>query len=180
MAGISLYKAHVETICDLQELCKKHGYYIMFGYRESKSEDLDSDEFLEMFDGPAKEIAKKFIEECYIQRSYQEVEDYWFELCKDGEGSVGTMTDRNTYTTFEMSTDNYHDVPEDMAEFIYDNSEEWSTEEEPVFIRKGGKTHLGGVFKDKEVNCYREGICIREFSNLVCDFLGEPRINRCY
>ena len=43
-----------------------------------------------------------------------------------------------------------------------------------------GKTELTGVFKDKKVNCYREGICIREFSNLVCDFLGEPRINRCY
>lgn len=180
MAGISLYKPHVETICELQELCKKHGYYITFGYNESKSEDLTDDDFVEMFDGSEKEIAKKFIEECYIEKSYQDVEAYWFELHKDEEGTVGMMIDTNTCSTFEISTDNYHDIPEDIEEFICDNSEEWSSEDEPVFSRKGGKTELTGVFKGKEVNCYREGICIREFSNLVCDFLGEPRINRCY
>ena len=136
-------------------------------------------ELIECFEKDERKIIDEMFEEFAIKMQDVSSEGIWFELHEEGKGCIGTMKVVWTDTYFEMDGD-LEDLSEECRDVVYNNMTDYSENHDPCFCFDNQKVELTGVFKGKKTNCYREGICLREFTYLVCDYLGEERIERTY
>lgn len=187
MAGMTLWSEHIATICDLQKICSKHNCKIAIGFRTGRESELNSDEFMKLFTTEEdKEKAKRFLEGDFdVDEGICESETYWFELHENDGKMLGNMVDVTSNYHFELSgySYSYDALDSDVQDWVDDNSVDYDCDSSSKIVMDFDEVHetiLNGVFKGKEVNCYREGICLKEFADLVCDYLGEPRIVRNY
>lgn len=74
------------------------------------------------------------------------------------------------------------DLSAEAEAFLEDNLVEWQTmngDELLIYCRLGG-TEVTGFPNQEHPNVYREGMALKFFGDLVCDYLGEERIARTY
>lgn len=174
--NINFYESHIKTICELQVLAEKHKCSIRIGThnRTQHPDDFEIDDELEKIDESIKILSKNNIT---INRGVHDEYSIWFELA-DKKG------DRTTYNSLTYTSHNgFIEFEEEEVELLPESIKD------DFYVEYGGNTiyfdyHKTEVRGFKNVmykpNVYRSGIALREFSYLVCDYLGEPRIERNY
>lgn len=180
--NIEFTSAHIQTLCELKELAEKHGCRITFGVDSWTGVDPEFEEF----DDYTSKIHEELNDKGNFSNGVIDMTKFWFELCDPNnkerqyhylEYSQGEQT--ITYEPFP-----FEELSEEAEEFISENRADWDDsgtidDEVVLFARLGGTTICG--FKGLEhPSVYREGMALKFFGDLVCDYLGEERIQRVY
>ena len=75
------------------------------------------------------------------------------------------------------------DTPSDeLIEWLQLHDHLWGTEVYTIH-ESHNPTIIHGFGNEKRIEdfrCYRSGMAVKFFGDLVCDYLGEPRVNRVY
>lgn len=169
---------HLQTLCDLKALAEKHNCYIHFGVDQENSVDVDFNEF----DGATKKIIEELQDKGeFLNQSYCKT-SMFFELFDANNSTYNILT----YSDGEQSVyyKRYYceDLSAEAEAFLEDNLVEWQTmngDELLIYCRLGG-TKVTGFPNQEHPNVYREGMALKFFGDLVCDYLGEERIVRPY
>lgn len=184
---LSLYKEHLETLAQLQEMAKKHNCHINLIIGEDHDLEQNGKAFQMLIDRGyiTKELFEE-IKECYflcedILRSDQ----VWLELVetdsKTGRQKYNTLF-YNVYRISFNLKEEYAAIPsKKVTDWIEENANEYDWNDYKRVYIEGSYTKVYGFEGiDAKPNVYREGILIREFGDLVCDYLKEPRIIKTY
>ena len=159
------------TLHDLQIMAQKHGGHIEI--------DVDAGDCHELYKEEIQEETGLPLDKLYVYDTYCTINKLGFCLVIGKDAHILYL--REISMEFDYSFPNYLTKKE-----IED------LENEGFEFEEGGRHYSDTVLKTtikgfetipetvKSVNVYRYGIALREFSNLVCDYLGEPRIDRLY
>ena len=198
MESIDFYGAHFETLAELQALATKHNCKLSFGVRNHpmQLDDIDKKYLMKHFNCPediAEEICEKEI--CSFDHyNGGDVSYIYFEL-RDytDENHIKYNILDKTYCefSFKIHIDSYyytseeHEISEKTLQWLQENSmnDEWGLDDTNDFIMidnyENEEVHGFEGIK-KEGWCYRTGMILAVFTQLVCDYLGEERIKRTY
>lgn len=180
--NIEFTSAHMQTLCELKELAEKHGCRITFGVDSWASVDPEFGGFA----GYTSKIYAELDDKGIFSNGFTEVTRFWFQFHDPNnkerqyhyfEYSEGSQT--IIYKLFS-----WEELSEKAEEFIEENRAEWddaSTLDDGVVLYANlGRTTIMGFDGLKHPNVYREGMALKFFGDLVCDYLGEERIRRVY
>ena len=174
-------KSHMDTLTELYEIAKKHGGSITFGTDSDISTDLD------------EEVLKEngFTDELIAELKVQELKEVmstcdrvWFELVIGRE--YHTLTYRQDSTYFYWERDNsgyfYREEPtEELIKLCEEKDDLGYADRYSVDLYYQPTIIYGfGAEPVKDFRVYRSGMALKFFADLVCDYLGEPRIDRVY
>ena len=183
---LDLYSTHLETLAQLQEIAKKHNCHINVSIGENHN--LSLDDFTDCIDMLIQQnkitenIADKLTQAFDIDNPIFLHDNVCFELIEhleDGQWKYNQMV-YNVYSMhFELSENLWADIDDELQERIDENCER--DYKNYYFYDDGAYTKVYG-FKGVEtkVNVYREGMAVKNFGDLVCDYLHEPRIIKTY
>ena len=173
--------AHLQTLRDLQDIAEKHDCIINFGVRTSNNTEFSDCENLIRANVPKKVFNA-------IENGYIDLKDLkgscctlWFELYDKKLKKYNTLSyveDAVYFNTVDMYSV-YDEKPREVEEWLEDGGYEgldfYSYSSSPTIIRGFGykKEHT-----DHRV--YRSGMALSYFSDLVCKYLKEPKIERTY
>lgn len=172
--NIGFYKAHTDTLRDLQNIAEKHNCYIQFGFDSNSGADIDED-LLEENGFDIEALRDLSLEhECYERQTI------WFNLVEKSDTTKYhslSYTECNTYFWFDE--DELCDCEnEEFVEFMQNHHEYEG------FIHKSDNyTLIMGFGLETPKKCYlvyRSGMALKFFGDYVCDYLGEERIDRVY
>lgn len=194
---IDFFPAHIETLTELKVLADKHNCKLSFGVRNHtmQLDDIDKDYLIKHFHCPedvAEEICNDDLcsfdhyngGECFY--IYFELRDY-----RDENHIKYNILD-NTFCefSFKIHIHSYymgkeHEISEKTLQWLQENSmnDEWGLDDTNDFIMidKYENEEVHGFEEvQKEGWCYRTGMILAVFTQLVCDYLGEERIIRTY
>jgi len=204
----TFHDSHLDTLVKLKLLAEKHGMKIRFGTKNTASTDLDASalepfkinqEFIELLDAHANDIIDGHINsvsesiwfELYEPRPEQksgyysvmvyEQNNVYFLLNDDWDSSIDQLIDD---ITDEYTDEDSHDCDkriselEKFREWLQDISGEYgnfvSFSSSPTKIRGFGQE------KERDGICYRDGMALHFFTELVCEYLKEPMIHNTY
>lgn len=186
--NFDFYTAHMNTLVELKQLADAHGYKLTFGTRSypMQTDDIDIDYLVQHFSCP-KDIAEEIYDKCEFEivvagESYA----IYFELNKESEHNI--LKKYGSNFGFKVRI-NKHSLDGDLSEkslnWLRESSknEEWGLDEDNDFIlldQHENEEVYGFNGVKKEGCCYRTGIILAVFAQLVCDYLGEERIKRTY
>lgn len=170
---------HMETLQDLQQIAKKHDMEIMFGFNNHSENDLNEELMVRC--GVSADIAEELGEQvdCMLKNANFDSSSVWFELYekKTDKRNVMTFAEENQY--FELDYFDLDSVSTQLSDFIERSKNDYSNcfyfRENPTIVRG-----FGNARKIKDYRVYRPGMALKYFADLVCDYLGEPRIERVY
>lgn len=172
----------MRTLNDLQVLAEKHNMKIHFGFSSTAETDMDY-EILEKndIDSCVIDIIKN--EDCLtINDSIATCDKLWFELYDKANDKSHTMAYLESGLAFNIDDSNYY-FSEQKLEYEYRKALEDFMNGEDYFCYNYSPTIIN-CFGNKETvtdfRVYRSGMALKFFGDLVCDFLGEPRIERVY
>lgn len=177
---MSIYfgSSHIKTLIKLQELAKKHNCSIDFGVDIVNDDDCcDWDILAKSYDMPDT-VREDFVDNLYINKSGTNGYNYWFELRDDrnkDKTEYNTLTYSNLYMYAEY--DDIDDLSDESREWLEDNISY------PGFLDNDYEHTIIRGFKGVDrsnINVYREGMTLKFFGDLVCDYLGEERIVEVY
>lgn len=185
---LSLYgPTHLQTLKELMEIAEKHNCYINIFVNEHHSFAQDnSSACLEMLvdrEYISDEVANNLLE-CYsIDNPMVQHDSICFELVeqKENRNIFHTMTYHTWSVWFNIEKYSWNPEADELPE-----TEEWVEENcsdygDGFYSAESAYTEVQGFPNvETKVNVYREGIAIKNFGDLVCDYLGEPRIVRNY
>lgn len=185
--NVHFTSTHINTICELNELAKKHGcrLYISAGNHRNSNSDAVNEIFEFLRDANDHEndleLTDDMIEELIdyydFENAYFSADNVCFELLE------GNKSHSLTYFLYEMGF--YTDVnPYDKWQELSKEAEDWAFEnfDSSYFYKETDKTIIRGFegVDTTKVNVYREGMALKFFGDLVCDYLKEPRIEKVY
>ena len=171
---------HIKTLIKLQELAQKHDCTISFGVNVINDTDECDWDILAKQYNMSDSVREDLEDNLEITKSETTGYHYWFEL-RDHRDKDKTIyntlvyTDLNIYVSYDyINTDNLSD---ESREWLEDNNDY--------------EGYLGGYYDDttikgfkgvdtSDIGVYREGIALKYFGDLVCDYLGEERIVEVY
>lgn len=173
--NIGFYKAHTDTLRDLQNIAEKHNCYIQFGFDSNSSADID-EELLE-----ENEFDIEALRDLTLENTCSEFSSIWFELVEKNDTTKYhrlSYINCNTYFCFDedelLACQN-----EEFVEFM-----QYHDEYGNGFINiSDSHTTIRGFGLETPKKCnlvYRSGMALKFFGDYVCDYLGEERINRVY
>lgn len=172
---MSIYfsSSHIKTLSELQAIAEKHNCRIIFGVDTGTNHPDDfeiTDLMIERVDN-LRILAENNIT---IYSGINDMFTMFFELItKEGEYNILKYESYSGYVNFDE--DEIEDLPDEIKDEFYT---EYSDDYDYFSFTN---TEVYGFENVKhEPNIYREGIMLREFANLVCDYLKEPRIVRNY
>lgn len=172
--NIEFTSAHMETLMELKALAEKHGCRITFGVDSWTGVDPEFEEF----NGYTDEIYEELNDKGTFSNGVIDMTKFWFQFLDPNnkerryhylEYSEGEQT--ITYELYALE-----ELSEEAEEFIAANRIDDSV---TLFARLGGTT-IKGFDGLEHPNVYREGMALKFFGDLVCDYLGEKRIVRTY
>lgn len=177
--NITFGQAHIRTLIKLQALAEKHNCSICFGTNYSFDADADIEDFKPYFDDLTDEVIEDINDNLIKQRIDITSSHYWFELYDRNTSKSNSLTYTETrgYAQYEGSCDSLEDKTEI---FFENNGADWS-DDYIIHFYRDSQTIQG--FKDvdqMQINVYREGMLLKFFGDLVCDYLGEERIHEVY
>lgn len=172
--NIEFYKVHTDTLRDLRNIAAKHNCYIQFGFDSDSGSDIDE----ELFEKKGFDI--EALRDLRLEHECYERQTIWFELVEKGDTTKYhslSYTECNSYFNFE-ECELFGCENEEFVNFM----EEHCEYEGFINIRDSHTTICGfGLERPKECNLvYRSGMALKFFSDYVCDYLGEERIDRVY
>ena len=195
--NVYLSSTHIDTLCKLKEIAAKHNCTISCGFlADSDSDDyFDSTSILE-----ANDVSPEIIKILKTMYENNDLNDYkrnyrqtYFKLCEKESDDV---THSHTLYYNEESLEfyikdytsliySYVDNDENQVDALEDFALETSINNDsicpffsfdncPTIIEGFGLGHV----EDERV--YRQGMALKYFADLVCDYLKEPRIVATY
>ncbi len=180
--NIEFTNTHMETLCELKALAEKHGCRITFGVDSWTGADPDFEEF--------SNYTSEIYEELYDKGSFLnggiDVTKFWFQFYdpnnKDRQYHYLEYSEGEQTITYELLS--FEELSEEADNFIEENRADWCEDsliddEVVLFARLGGTT-VKGFEGQEHPSVYREGMALKFFGDLVCDYLGEERIVRTY
>ena len=185
--NVEFYSSHIDTLADLIKLAEKHNCSIHFGFDTSYERELDED--IVKMHGLTDALLQELYEKMTISDSASTFSKIWFELYDDNNKSYNTMAyiESSTYFLVEKLGDFYfrfeEDEPSDeLIAWLDEHDEMWGTEHYTINESHNPTIIYGFENKEriKDYRCYRSGMALAYFSDLVCDYFKEPRINRVY
>lgn len=171
--NIRINPVHINTLFKLKELAEKHNCVIYCGVNNFTDKDVDWTILEKSYENKniTKELSELYLEnECSVSTSYY-------------------------YTLYDKNNNTYHSLTYTEAEvsFRYDDdiwyidkeALEWLKENSPcsnIMIYSTNYQTIQGFnnVDKKKIYVYREGMLIKFFGDLVCDYLGEERIQEVY
>lgn len=185
MMNIDFHSGHIETLCDLKTIAEKHNCKISFGVRSYTEYTLD--------EGLLKQEGFTDDEINYIKDSLDVVDacttndSLYFELIEKDSKKVNSLMYVKSSATIiidkgfcrdgylgEMVDELWNKLDEHDAAYDYDNF---------TICIADDSTIIMGFGNDKKITnhvVYRSGMALKYFGDYVCDYLGEPRIERVY
>lgn len=185
--NIEFYTSHVETLADLTKLAKKHNCRINFGVNTSHEEEIDVD--ILKRHGFTDELFEELKDKMTVTFASSSFDTVWFELADKATGTYSTMTytESGTYFTVEKLGEldfrfDEDETSEELIAWLEDHDELWDTDMYTIH-QHHNPTVIYGFGNEERVEdfrVYRSGMALKYFSDLVCDYLKEPRIERVY
>ena len=169
---------HIKTLIKLQALAEKHNCSITFGTNDDFNSKAEIDGFKPYFKDLTDEIIEDINDKLIQQRVEIKSSIYWFELYDKNTNKYNTLT----YEESEgcaLYDKGYQLLEEDTETFFEDNGNDWC--DYGLDFRQCSQEIRGFENVDKsQINVYREGMLLKFFGDLVCDYLGEERIHEVY
>lgn len=186
--NIEFYNSHIETLCELKNIAKKHGYTISFGVLSNDDERIDNELFQENdFTDEEIEAIKEILEITHCNYSAEKI---WFELNGKNESNQLVYYVDSNYVTIKKDFENFMSeelrdagVDEDKLIEKLDNHDEFLDCDEYTLRFESDATYIYGFGNKEPVKnhiVYRNGMALKYFGDYICDYLGEPRIERTY
>ena len=185
--NIEFYNSHIETLADLIKLAEKHNCKIHFGFYSSSERTIDND-IVEKC-GLTEELLQEIYDKMTVSDCASSFDKVWFELYDKRNETYNTMTyiESSTYFTVERLSEFDFRFPEDtpsdeLIEWLELHDELWGTDDYTI-NESHNPTIIHGFGNEKRIEdfrCYRSGMAVKFFADLVCDYLDEPRIHRVY
>lgn len=191
---VDFYKSHIETLCELKELAYKHNCNIAFGTDSTHNTDRYFYDFEDFF---PEEIRNDLENNGTITEAVYNCDSIWFELYDRTTKRYHTMTyseiDWNMW--YEPFSSYETDMKKETLDWLYGtnmNKEtiDWLEERASLYSDTSNefwffgdnykKTSIQGFDGLEKPSVYRSGMALKFFGDLVCDYLGEPRIERVY
>lgn len=175
--NITLGSPHMRTLTKLNEIALKHNCVISMGTNDNYDENLMIDDFKEYFDDLTDEIMEDINEKMTIERSRGLFSTYWFELYDKNTKTYNLLSYSDAEMLIQFEEGKYYILNYDTEEFFNNNSDY----DYCLYVRRNNQKIDG--FKDvdtSQINVYREGMLLKFFGDLVCDYLGEERIVEVY
>ena len=175
--NIRMSNTHLKTLTKLYEMTEKHNCTISFGQNNDSNTDLDNDLLEERANMPSKllyEFTGMVLENTFSQNS-----SYYFTLYDKTNKTYHTLSLHEAMTSCffdESDTDS-----EELLEWLEDYSHESWLSDKYFCYNTSYQVIQGFDNVDKtNINVYREGMLLKFFGDLVCDYLGEERIQEVY
>ena len=168
----------------MKALAEKHGCSISFGVN-----DFDDFTGYEKFTDYSENIIEELREQGYFWTDTEKgsAMGFWFELFDPNNEELHYHN--LTYFTgwqaveYELNDDVDDDNPlsKEAEEFLEDNTyEECDYGGKRLLYTSFSETNIKGFKGQEHPSVYREGMALKFFGDLVCDYLGEERIVRVY
>lgn len=186
--NVDFGQSHMETLADLMKLAEKHNCRIRFGFYTNSEQEIDEDIVKSI--GLTDELMEELRDKMTIKYSASHFDKIWFELYDMRFENYNTMAyiESGTYFAVDrLDEDEFYfdeeDKPsEELIEWLEERDEMWGMDE--YTINESNNPTIIHGFGNKEriedYRCYRSGMALAYFSDLVCDYLKEPRIHRVY
>lgn len=189
--NIFLSNTHIKTLIKLKEIAEKHGCSIAMGVRNKIERtfsvehfrDCNVDDFIINLLGSIEDPDLLF-NESYLYQYHT----YWFELSEKKEGSYS----KYHTLSFNISVV-YFKIEKDSLDLISEENQDlrnWLEEETGGYAGEYGCCVLssnrtiingfGNIEEVKDYRVYREGMALKYFGDLVCEYLNEPLIKEVY
>ena len=180
--NIEFTSAYVETLSELKALAEKHGCRITFGVDSWTGVDPEFEEF--------SNYTSEIYEELYDKGSFSngviDMTKFWFQFYdpnnKDRKYHYLEYSEGEQTITYELLS--FEELSEEAENFIEENRADWyddsPIDDEVVLFTRIGGTTIKGFDGLEHPSVYREGMALKFFGDLVCDYLGEERIVRNY
>lgn len=176
--NIQFFENHLKTIKDLQDIAEKHNCSIHFGFNSSASSVINEDIFKanKIHQNVINDITSYDVELKDVNSEYSTA---WFELYEKDKDIYHVMRYIEETLYFEIENFDDENVSEEFIDFYnnnrYEDMDFYELRTAPTII-----TGFGNKEPIKDYRCYRPGMCVKYFADLVCDYLGEERICRTY
>ena len=175
---------HLQTLCDLEKLANKHNYFIHFGVNQHNSEDVD----IESDFGCSPEIIQELDEKGSFdgEKSKYEATELWFQLFDSNNKSYHRLMYIEGYEMAVYTVDKFEELSDEKENFLESISGDdcgynpYCDPDIRTLYRSFDKTKIAGFPGQERPSVYREGMALKFFGDLVCDYLGEERIARTY
>lgn len=180
--NIEFTNAHMETLCELKALAEKHGCRVTFGVDSWTGVDPEFEEFSNY----TSKIHEELDDKGSFSNGVIDVTKFWFQFYdpnnKDRQYHYLEYSEGEQTITYELLS--FEELSEEAESFIEENRADWCDgglmdDEVVLFARLGGTT-IKGFEGLEHPSVYREGMALKFFGDLVCDYLGEERIVRTY
>lgn len=188
--NINFTSTHLETLCELKAIAEKHNCKINFGVQTIDYNEVYGELDLEMLRhfGFTDSDIMYINDYMRINHHSELVETVWFELIEKkadktsihqmsyGVNTIDLLIDRNNLGLYSQP-DN-----ESVIEKLEEHSLDYDNHDY-VISESCDKTWVHGFGNDKDIEdnrVYRFDMALKYFADLVCDYLGEPRIERVY
>lgn len=182
--NIDFATPHMETLSDLMKLAKKHNCGIAFGFASSPEQEIDEDILKK--NGFTDDLIEEMKDKMTIDDAASSFDKLWFELFDRNNNTHHSMTYIESGTYFVLPKDNYYLFSEGISEELeklLDEHDEFYRPDEYVIHESYNPTIIhgfGNKEKIEDFRVYRSGMALKFFGDLVCDYLKESRIARCY
>lgn len=176
--------SHMETLADLMKIAEKHNCKITFGFATSPEREINED--ILKRNGFADELIEEIKDKMTINDAVSSFDKVWFELYDQNNKTHSSLTYIESGTYFVLPKDNYYlfseGISEELENLLMEHDEFYRADEyvihecyNPTIING-----FGNEGKIEDFRVYRSGMALKFFGDLVCDYLKEPRIERCY
>ena len=179
--NIEFTGAHMETLCELKALAEKHGCRITFGVDSWAHNDPVFGDFKNYTDGIYSELSSNGD---FSNGSY-DITKLWFQLYdpNNEKQKYHCLSYSEGSQIVEYEKYGWEELSEKAQDFLEENEAEWSEgsiDEKITLYAEFGGTTIKGFDGLGHPNVYREGMALKFFGDLVCDYLKEERIVRTY
>ena len=191
--SILLTPTHLDTIMQLIEIAHKHKcqIFISSGKRHYPYKDEATQAVYEYCcdkKGLPENLKEELGDKIDVDEASFLHEWICFELVeRDPDGFL--KTNHLTYSSYEMGLFGKADK-DPWADGLSQEAEDWLSDHCPsydpcfsgpvILFSETDDSVYGFEGVDTKVNVYREGMAVKFFGDLVCDYLHEPRIEKVY
>lgn len=177
--NVHFTSAHLQTLCELKSIADKHNCIINFGVDSlNDSEEVD----FESFDGLTKEILEELDNKGKFENPKYNINWLWFELIDKNNNSYHALSYREGEQSITYILDHLEELSYEADSFLENNLVCWQTmdDDELIITSRLDRTNMTGFPGQEKPDVYREGMVLKFFADLVCDYLKEERIERVY
>lgn len=180
-----LSSVHINTLSKLHEIAKKYNCIINLEVRTNQSNEIeDVVEWLCDYGKISEKVKNFIIENTEIQERCNCVVEQFILTLRDRRTgkdihNYHTYTEINGFIDFDSIDHDLYDGDDELEEF-FEDAEDGNSWYEYDFNNNSYRGWEGLDTKSGNYHTYRNGMHIKFFGDLVCDYLGEEKIEEVY